>query len=76
MGWKCYEHMSLWSGFVYNKWENFNPALNRETPSGDVTTVDVGMFHSVSSDIVSRVRQRKQAAASAIAAAAAAGKPV
>ena len=22
MGWKCYQHMSHWSGFVYDSWEN------------------------------------------------------
>eukprot|EP00455_Lapot_gusevi_P050799 TRINITY_DN7456_c0_g1_i4.p1 TRINITY_DN7456_c0_g1~~TRINITY_DN7456_c0_g1_i4.p1 ORF type:complete len:310 (+),score=14.72 TRINITY_DN7456_c0_g1_i4:137-931(+) len=60
-GWRCYEHMSQWSGFDYINWTNQHPQNHVVTARGDVTTIDVKEFTDLVNSLTERIRKRKLA---------------
>lgn len=57
--WRCYQNFAQWAGALYRRVANTDPVRHRDTPSGDVTEVDVSELAATVRELLPLVRHRR-----------------
>jgi Glycosyltransferase 61 len=58
--WRCFEHLTSYSGLFYARWENPDPSKFLMDDTGDYTIVDVDVFVARVQEAIDHVKRKRQ----------------